>query len=144
MSHVRQQLRDAVASVLTGLTTTGTRVFTNRVYPADVSDCPCLIVRSDGDDVEAQTIHQPYLQVRQTRIQIEAYAEGVDGFDDEIDTICQEVETAIANASSSLVKGMYLRGTRIDFDQGEQPIGRATMVFTKDLYTQSNAPQTAL
>ena len=144
MSHVRQQLRDAVASVLTGLTTTGTRVFTNRVYPADVSDCPCLIVRSDGDDVEAQTIHQPYLQVRQTRIQVEAYAEGVDGFDDEIDTICQEVETAIANASSSLVKGMYLRGTRIDFDQGEQPIGRATMVFTKDLYTQSNAPQTAL
>ena len=144
MSHVRQQLRDAVASVLTGLTTTGTRVFTNRVYPADVSDCPCLIVRSDGDDVEAQTIHQPYLQVRQTRIQIEAYAEGVDGFDDEIDTICQEVETAIANASSILVKGMYLRGTRIDFDQGEQPIGRATMVFTKDLYTQSNAPQTAL
>ena len=144
MSHVRQQLRDAVASVLTGLTTTGTRVFTNRVYPADVSDCPCLIVRSDGDDVEAQTIHQPYLQVRQTRIQIEAYAEGATGFDDQIDTICAEVETAIANASSSLVKGMYLRGTRIEFDQGEQPIGRATMVFTKDLYTESNAPQTAL
>ena len=144
MSHVRQQLRDAVASVLTGLTTTGTRVFINRVYPADVSDCPCLIVRSDGDDVEAQTIHQPYLQVRRTRIQVEAYAEGVDEFDDEIDTICQEVETAIANASSSFVKGMYLRGTRIDFDQGEQPIGRTTMVFTKDLYTQSNAPQTAL
>lgn len=144
MSHVRQQLRDAVATALTGLTTTGARVFTNRVYPVDVSDCPCLIVRSDGDDVEAQTIHQPYLQVRQTRIQVEAYAEGVDGFDDEIDTICQEVETAIANASSILVKGMYLRGTRIDFDQGEQPIGRATMVFTKDLYTQSNAPQTAL
>jgi len=144
MSHVREQLRKAVATAVTGLTTTGTKVYTNRVYPVDVTDCPCLIITSSGDDVEAQTIHQPYLQVRQTRIQIEAYAEGVDGFDDEIDTICQEVETAIASASSSLVKGMYLRGTRIDFDQGDQPIGRATMVFTKDLYTQSNAPQTAL
>jgi len=144
MSHVREQLRKAVATVVTGLTTTGTKVYTNRVYPVDVTDCPCLVITSTGDDIEAQTIHHPYMQMRQTRIQIEAYAEGATGFDDQIDTICAEVETAIANASSSLVKGMYLRGTRIEFDQGEQPIGRATMVFTKDLYTESNAPQTAL
>ena len=144
MSHVREQLRKAVATAVTGLTTTGAKVYTNRVYPVDVTDCPCLIITSTGDDVEPQTICNPYMQTRQTRIQIEAYAEGVSGFDDQIDTICVEVETAIANASSSLVKGMYLRGTRIEFDQGEQPIGRATMVFTQDLYTESNAPQTAL
>lgn len=145
MSHVREQLRKAVATAVTGLTTTGAKVYTNRVYPVEPDDCPCLVIRSDGDDIEAQTIHQPQIQKRDTIIKIEAHVSAVsDTVEDEIDTICAEVETAIANASSSLVKGMYLRGTRIEFDQGEQPIGRATMVFTKDLYTESNAPQTAL
>ena len=145
MSHVREQLRKAVATAVTGLTTTGSKVFSNRVYPLSETDLPCLMITSSGDEIEVMTMHLPYQQQRRTNIRIEAIVRGVTGFDDTLDTICSEVETAIANASSALVKGMYLKATGIEFDgSGEQPIVRASMVFYKDLWTESNAPQTAL
>lgn len=144
MSHVRQQLRESVAAVVTGLPVTGGRVFKNRIYQLGENDLPCLMIASDGDSIEPLTIHYPYEQQRSTRISIDAYVKAVSGYDDTLDTICKEVETAIANVSVGLAKGLYLRGTQIEFDQGEQPIGRARMVFVKDIYTVSNDPETAL
>ena len=35
MAHVRQQIRDAIVTALTGLTTTGTNVFRSRIYPLE-------------------------------------------------------------------------------------------------------------
>ena len=144
MSHVREQLRKAVVTAVTGLTTTGSRVFSSRVDPITPSDCPCLIVTSTGDNVNPESVMSGYMQRRETRIQIDAYVNGVTGFDDELDDICLEVETAIASSSSSLVKGLYYQGVRIEFDRGEQSIGRGSMVFIKDLFTEATAPQTAI
>ena len=142
--HVRQQLREAVATALTGLTTTGGRVYSSRIYPLVDADLPCLMIYTDGDQIEALTIHAPHEQQRSTRVKIEAVAKAVSGFDNTLDTICKEVETAIANASSATVKGMFLQATGIELDQGDQPIAKATLVYSKDLYTLSNAPQTIL
>jgi len=61
-NHVRQQLREAIATAITGLTTTSTRVFQSRVYPIEVGQLPCLVVTSDGDEITAQTVHHPYQQ----------------------------------------------------------------------------------
>ena len=145
MSHVREQLRKAVATAITGLTTTGSRVYSNRVYQLNDSDLPCLMVMSGGDEVEALSMHHPYQQRRRTNIRIEATVKGKTGYDDTLDTICMEVEESISNASSSLVKGMYIEQTGIEFDgSGEQPIARAIMIFYKDLYTESNNVDTAL
>ncbi len=144
-NHVRQQLREAIATAVTGLTTTSTRVFQNRVYQISQTELPCLMVMTDGDRVENLTVHAPYQQQRETQVRIEAIAMATDDLDDTLDTICKEVEIAIANSASSLVNGMSLKGTRIDFEAiGEQPTGKATMIFSQDLYTLSNAPDVVL
>ena len=140
-NHVRQQLREAVATVVTGLSTTGANVFQSRVYPLQTSELPCLIVTTDGDQASNLTVHNPVQQQRETRVRIEAYARATTTLDDTLDTICKEVETAIANASSSTVKGLFYIGTQLDIEVlGDQPVGKASMVFSKDLYTVSNAP----
>lgn len=140
-NHVRQQLREAVATVVTGLTTTSTRVFQSRVYPLQTSELPCLVITTDGDQSENLTVHNPVQQQRQAPVRIEAYARATTTLDDTLDTICKEVETAIANTSSSTVKGMLYSSTQIDIEiLGDQPVGKATMLFSKDLYTVSNAP----
>jgi hypothetical protein len=140
-NHVRQQLREAIATAITGLTTTSTRVFQSRVYPIEVGQLPCIVVTSDGDDITAQSVHRPYEQSRTTRIRIEAYAQAVSDLDDTLDLICKEVEIALGNLSSGIGADCYLIGTNLDFDSiGEKPVGRATMLYTKDLWTLSNAP----
>lgn len=140
-NHVRQQLREAVATVVTGLTTTSTRVFQSRVYPLQTSELPCLVVTTDGDQVENLTVHNPVQQQRTTQLRIEAFAKATSNLDDTLDTICKEVEAAIANSSASTVKGLMYNGAQIDIEVlGDQPIGKATMLFSKDLYTVSNAP----
>ena len=140
-NHVRQQLREAVATAVTGLSTTGSRVYQSRVYPLTDSNLPCLLVTSDGDKSEAITVHSPYQQERATTIRIEGIAKAVSNIDDTLDTISKEVETAIAGSSTAIVKSLIYQGAQIDYDgSGEQPIGKVTMIFTKDLYTLSNAP----
>ena len=37
-NHVRQQIRERIATDLTGLTTTGSKVYQSRVYPAIAGD----------------------------------------------------------------------------------------------------------
>ena len=139
--HVRQQLREAVATTVTSLTTTGARVFQSRVYPLQTSELPCLVIITDGDQVENLTAHSPVQQQRTTQVRIEAYARATTTLDDTLDLICKEVEIAIAGASTSLVKGLMYNGAQVDIEVlGDQPVGKATMLFSKDLYTVSNAP----
>ena len=140
-NHARQQLREAVAAAVTSLTTTGANVFQSRFYPLQVSELPCLIVTTDGDNVENITVHNPVQQQRATRVRIDGYARSVSSVDDTLDTISKEVETAIANASSSVVKGLMYTGCQVDIEVvGDQPAGKVSMIFEKDLYTVSNAP----
>lgn len=139
--HVRKQLREAVATLVTGLTTTGARVYQSRVYPLQTSELPCLVVTTDGDQVENITMNNPAQQQRETRVRIEAYARATATLDDTLDLICKEVEIAIAGASTSLVKGLMYNGCQIDIEAiGDQPVGKVSMIFSKDLYTASNAP----
>ena len=137
-NHVRRQLREAVATAVTGLTTTGARVYQSRVYPLQTTDLPCLVVTSDGDDIEYLTLNTPAQQQRETTIRIEAYVRGTADVDDTMDLISKEVEIAIAGMST--FKNITLRATRLEMDQGDQPIGKNTMIFKTDLYTVSNAP----
>lgn len=43
MAHLREQIRDRVVTDLTGLTTTGSRVFRSRIYPLENNDLPVYV-----------------------------------------------------------------------------------------------------
>ena len=143
-NHVRQQLREAVATAVTGLTTTSTRVFQSRAYPLQTSDLPCLVVTTDGDSMEYLTVKKPSQLQRDTQVRIEAYATGTSNLDDTLDTICKEVEIAMDNLST-IAKSVGFVGTQLNIDVvSEKPVGKATLIYRMQLLTLSNAPDVAI
>lgn len=147
MSHVRQQIRERVATVLTGLTTTGSNVYESRVYALNESKLPALVVYSKSENSEITTIGTGLGIERNLTITVEAYVKANLNFDDTIDTICAEVETAMGNdrTLNGLAKFSYLGSTEIEFDgDGENPVGYATLEYVVQYRTIQNAPETAV
>lgn len=143
-NHVRQQLREAIAVVVTNLATTGARVFQSRAYPLQETDLPCLLVKTESERIDYQTIHASTLQERDITVTIEAVARATSNLDDTLDKICKEVEIAI-NAASTISKDIRLIGTNLDTSViGNQPVGLATMIYKMKVYTLSNAPDVAV
>lgn len=143
-NHVRQQLREAIAVVVTNLTTTGARVFQSRAYPLQETDLPCLLIKTESERIDYQTIHASTLQERDITVTIEAVARATSNLDDTLDKICKEVEISI-NAASTIAKDIRLIGTNLDTSViGNQPVGLATMIYKMKVYTLSNAPDVAV
>ena len=145
MSHVRKQLRDAIVTLVTGLSTTGSRVFTGRVYPMQEAELPCLWVNTIPEDGVPQDLSVSGILQRTVTVEIVGIARGTSGLVDTMDTICEEVETALG-------AGVILGGTTVALDytgtdhqlsgEADQPIGRASIRYVCNLYTTSSAPGT--
>ena len=59
MAHVRKQIRDAVITALTGLSTTGSNVFRSRIYPLESNKIPGLCVFSKSEATTFDTLTRP-------------------------------------------------------------------------------------
>lgn len=143
MSHVRQQIREAVTTRVTGLTTTSTRVFQNRQYALSESDLPCLTVYTDGDKAEYLSLHDNPILERTVFVRIDGYARQTSDLDDKLDTINKEVE--IAMSGLTVADSVEYAGSQIDESViGNQPIGRVSMVYRIRVCNASNAPDVIL
>ena len=132
MSHVRKQIRDAVITALTGLTTTGSNVFRSRIYPLESNKIPGLCVFSKSEATTFDTLTRPRSINRVLEIGVEAYVKATSDYDNTLDTIAVEVEEAIASdvTLGSLAKDTQVTSFEADFSgEGEQPvsIGRFTV-----------------
>ena len=146
MAHVRKQIRDNVVTALTGLTTTGSNVFRSRVYPMETSKLPGLAIYTDSEEIAPQTISPPRTQLRTLTVTVDCYVKGVSNFDNDLDTISEEVEEALA---ADLTRGGLAKDTRVasfqaDFSgEGEQPIATGKISIEVDYVTVENAVDTA-
>ena len=117
-NHLRTQIRDQIKTTLTGLTTTGSRVYDSRVYPLASDGTPAIIIYTKAEDSTAN-------------------------FDNTIDTCCKEIETAIYTdpTLNGLAKDCYLESTEIDFNsEGEAPLAMATLNFLTNYMNQATTP----
>ena len=147
MSHVRQQLRERAATTLTGLSTTGSKVYQSRVYPLGAANLPGLLIYTKSEDSEAVTMSGARTLLRNLSLVIEGYVKAVSNYDDTVDTIAKEVETAMGNdvTLNGLAKNSYLESTEIEYDgQGEKPVAVVSLTYTVEYMTIENAPQTAV
>jgi hypothetical protein len=147
VSHVRQQLRERAATTLTGLTTTGTKVYQSRVYPLGAANLPGLLIYTKSEDSEAVTMSGARTLLRNLSLVIEGYVKAVSNYDDTVDTIAKEVETAMGNdvTLNGLAKNSYLESTEIEYDgEGEKPVAVVSLTYTVEYMTKENAPQTAV
>jgi hypothetical protein len=146
-NHLRQQIREAVGTTLTGLSTTGSNVFQSRVYPLSASNLPGLLIYTMSESSEPATMAVQQIMNRELQLIVEGYAKATSNLDDTLDTIAKEVETAMAGDTNigGLAKNSYLQATEIQLNgEGEQPIGVVAMTFRIDYMTANNTPDTAI
>ena len=142
MAHARQQIREQLATTLTGLTTTASRVYDTRLYAYDA--LPCLTVFADRDTVDEEnsqgTKHWHNLALR-----VEARAKAKDSVEDTIDTICAEIEAAIyadRTLNNKLVD-VLIADTQIEYSvEQDQPIALATLTLNAIYRVAPGAPTT--
>jgi len=129
--HVRKQIRDAVVTLLTGLTTTGTNVFASRVWPLNENDLPCLLVFATDEQSERRSMGGGY--DRELNLVIQGIVRTAEAtLDDALDTIALEVET-VMNADrkfGGLASQSYLRATELTLDgEGDKPHGLIRLTY---------------
>ena len=147
MPHVRQLIRDNIVTTLTGLTTTGARVYPSRVYPIGEAALPGLSVYTNSENIAYQSMKPPRTLERTLTVTVEAYVKGVSGFDDSIDTIMSEVEAALY---TDITRGGNARDTMIESvdiefsGEGDQPLARATLNVAVNYITTEGTPSVAI
>lgn len=144
MAHLRKQIREAIATALTGLTTTGANVFQSRVYAIDTSTLPCIAVYSNAEVSDIDSVGTPRGLMRTLSVNVEGRCRATADVDDTLDAICKEVEVALGTSTlSNLVKDLRLASTTIDLSRdAEQPTGLVTMVWIAEYRTSENDPET--
>lgn len=141
--HKRTQIRQQIATTVTGLTTTGSNVFTSKVYNLDPKQLPCLTVYTNADSVTEYMMSVPRTQKRTLNVLIKAVVGLSDDVDVLIDTICEEVETAMAGnlQLSGLVHSLYLQATDISYQsEGDRPYGMADITYEVGYTVSENQP----
>lgn len=146
-NHVRQQIREEIGTTLTGLTTTGNRVYQSRVYPLETGGTPALLIYTKSEDSEPMVISSNRLSERNLSVAVEIYVKDTTNFDDTIDTSSKEIESAIAadTTLNGLAKDCYLESTEIEFNaEGEKPLAVATLIFLTKYYVKEQNPDVAV
>lgn len=144
-NHMRQQIREAVAAAVTGLTTTSTRVYENRLNVLPESSLPALVVMTDSEQImygAAGGLSRR--QHRDLTVRIRCIAKAASNVDDTLDTMAKEVEVAIAAAGTFSGKvGGGLQLQRIDIElngDADKSVGIAEMEFSGTYYTMEGVP----
>lgn len=143
MAHIRKQLRDSLTTALTGLASTGSRVYQSRVYPLAANKLPGLLIYSKSENIEYSTMGLPRIQERTVSFNVEVYVKGVSGYDNSIDQICLEIEEALYANITLGGNAAYLsiRDFSADFSgNGDQPVGLATMTVDVLYRVNEDAP----
>jgi hypothetical protein len=147
MAHVRKQIRDAVITAVTGLTTTGSNVFRSRIYPLEQTKLPGLCVFTRSENVEFDTLTISRSVSRVLDVIIEGYVSATANYDDTLDQIAVEVEEALAAdvTLGGLAKDTQVTAFEADFSgDGEQPVAVGRFTVTVQYRTAENDVETAV
>jgi len=140
--HLHKQIRAAVVTKLTGLTTSGVRVYANRLAPLPDAQLPALLITLDDESAEGVTIGSPQLQERTLTLVVAASAKATSALDDTLDLMSKEVETALAAGITvaGVLLDVFYTGMSFDDELGDKPVGVKRMTFSIPFTAMSNAP----
>jgi hypothetical protein len=145
-NHVRRQIREAVATLLTGLTTTGTNVFQSRLQPLPENKLPALKIITDAEQIEHFDI-SGNIRDRSLTVGVIAVVKAISDVDDVLDEIIKEVEIKMSSnpTLSGLVKDIVLDSIDIDMSgETDKNTGQAIMSFTANYFTTVAAPDVSI
>lgn len=141
-NHLHRQIREAVETLLSGLATTSTRVYANRLQPMADANLPGLRVFMDEEECESLTVHSPQMQDRRLAMIVECCAKAATNLDDTLDASSKEVETALSTGitiSGKVLPATY-SGMQFDDAISDKPVGIKRLRFFITYTAESNAP----
>ncbi len=147
MSHGRQQIRDAMVVILTGLATTAGRVYPSRVYPYGAADLPGLAIFSGQEVVNPEGSSAGVIHTRVASMVVEGRAKAAASVDDTLDTIAAEVEAALFADRTLGGKALELKyaGAVMELDsETESIVGVIRLTFDVYYRVDPQDPQTLL
>lgn len=150
--HARTQIRNALATLLTGLATTGANVFTSRVTDYDREhELPALniMINEEDHDRGEEAAEMGSVEWRQIEIVIEGRiaAAGTDNIDDDLDQLALEVELAIAGDADlgGLLFDFEYAGTSLELDdEAETVTGLITISYAASYRIDASDPETII
>lgn len=143
--HVRKQLRDATAVRLTGLTTTGSRVYESRSVPVGDANLPGLLIYTTQEQAQDATMAADV--ERRIEVRVEGVAKAATNLDDTLDLIAKEVEIALSTALTIGAASTQLvyQGAVITMQDGlDQLVGVVALTFEAVLFTTAGSPDVVL
>ena len=146
-NHLRRQIRERVATTLTGLSTTGSNVFQSRIYPMESAGLPGLCVYTQEESVGIQSMGGTRNVSRDLTLIIEGYASASSNIDDTMDAIGKEIEIAMSGdiTLNDLAQDSYLSSVEITLSgDGTTGIGKITHSYSVVYQNAENAPDAAL
>ena len=130
MSHARQQVRDALVTLLNSAPSSYRRAYNTRIPPMQ-QVWPYLLVWTDSETVTEQTIHPSSLQLRDMNLAIEARVQlpqrETEVLETRMDTVAAEIETKLKlstmQTSLAHITNFVLTDTRMELavDQDDVP-----------------------
>lgn len=151
MSHVRQQIRDAVKVALTARTIDSSyptraddRVYIRGSKPFNEGDLPCIRITTFGGGEQAERLDADRERKRTVSLDIilDDHAKG-GSVEDRLDGFCVEVEAVL----DGLDLGFDFEYTGTDFDmpqEGREEFGQAVIHYDVDVHTALGDPETIL
>ncbi len=140
--HLHKQIRSALVTKLTGLTTTGARVYANRLQTMQDGNLPGLRIYLDDEEAVGLLIHSPEMYERKLSVVVEAVAKASAALDDTLDLISKEVEIALASGITVAGRSLevFYTGMRFDDEQLDKPVGVKRLSFSLTYTAMSNTP----
>lgn len=146
MAHVRRQIRDRVATLLSqNVSLVKRRVFTTRVHPFNEENLPAISVYTGAESSERMNAGVTDV-IRDLTLDIDIYVRETSKFDDDVDAIAVQVEEAMAGdfTVNGLAKFSVLTSTEIQFDgEADQILGIAKLTYSIRYVTAINDVETA-
>ena len=141
--HLRDQIRAAVVTALTGLTTTSTRVYSSRAQDMQPANLPGLRIYTTEESVEIESLGINRRRHRTLTLMVEACVKATSAPEDTIDDICKEVEIALdtANTLGGLCKWIEPTQFELELDgEADKSIAVGRMTFEVHYYTAKGSP----
>lgn len=145
MSHPRTTLRQAAVAALTGLATTGARVYVDREYALQPAELPCLHIAVSET---TQAAGLPAAYARQLTLRVRALAKATSGLSTTLDQIALEVETALLAGLSIGSSPLWPDGFSATEPElstlTDQTVGEQVLTFGYLVHVNAAAPGTPL
>lgn len=155
MTHARQQVREAVATLLKATPSTWGQVFETRI-PSTRAVLPYLMVFSDGESAEPISPNSAGIYLRDLNIVVAGRLRlpgnnDTETVEDRMDALADEVETkltfAALLAALAQIKGLHLASTEMSVvtdEQGAAQYAEVTLAFVARYATAEGSPATLI